>query len=71
MSNTKKEYFESQPFGKLGIISLRSYEKNGKEIDQYISEKTEMSKIAMATKETHILSHTKLHVSVQEKQKAS
>ncbi len=38
MSNTKKEYFESQPFGKLGIISLRSYEKNGKEIDQYISE---------------------------------
>lgn len=38
MSEQKKEYFETQPYGKLGIISLRSYEERAKDIDRYIVE---------------------------------
>ena len=38
MNEHKREYYETLPFGKLGIISLRSYEERAASIDRYIVE---------------------------------
>ncbi len=35
-SARKRDYFDSQPYGRLGIIALRSYEERAKEIDRYL-----------------------------------
>lgn len=37
-SEKKENYYDTQPYGKLGLIALRSYEDRVKEIDDYLVE---------------------------------